>query len=107
MNNVEGSWEAGVDGAKPGTIMLATPKVGTTYRQEFLLGEAEDAASVFGLNRTVTVRYGTFKGCLETEEFTPLSPGSLEHKFYAPGIGLVLELDPETGERLELVQILH
>ena len=32
--STEGSWEAGVDGAKPGIIMKATPKVGDSYRQE-------------------------------------------------------------------------
>ena len=37
----DGSWEAGVDGALPGIVMLADPKVSDTgYRQEFLAGEA-------------------------------------------------------------------
>ncbi|HEX6710212.1 MAG TPA: hypothetical protein VF068_07745 [Rubrobacter sp.] len=29
----EGSWEAGVDGAKPVILMQAVPKVGQTYRK--------------------------------------------------------------------------
>ena len=33
--STEGSWEAGVDGAQPGIIMLADPQVGDAYRQEF------------------------------------------------------------------------
>jgi hypothetical protein len=40
--STEGSWEAGVNGAKPGIIMKANPRVGDAYRQEFLKGEAED-----------------------------------------------------------------
>ncbi len=40
--STEGSWEAGVDGATPGIVMLATPKPGISYRQEFYEGEAED-----------------------------------------------------------------
>ena len=41
--STDGSWEAGVDGALPGIVMLADPKVSDTgYRQEFLAGEAED-----------------------------------------------------------------
>ena len=31
---IEGSWTAGMDGAKPGLVMLANPKVGDVYRQE-------------------------------------------------------------------------
>jgi hypothetical protein len=38
----------------------------------------------FALNKTVNVPFGSFKNCLETEEFTPLEPGVLDHKFYAP-----------------------
>src|SRR5215217_1970345 len=40
--STKGSWEAGVDGAKPGIIMQADPKVGQAYRQEYYKGEAED-----------------------------------------------------------------
>ena len=40
-----------------------------------------------------------------TEETTPLEPDLLEGKFYAPGVGLVLELDPATGDRTELISI--
>jgi hypothetical protein len=29
----------------------------------------------------------------------------VEFKFYCPGIGFVLELDPSTGERSELIAI--
>ena len=41
--------------------------------------------------------------CLQTLDFTPIEPDAVEHKFYAPGIGPILEVDPETGERLELI----
>jgi len=42
--STEGSWTGGVDGAKPGIIMEAHPAKGDFYRQEFLLGTAEDLA---------------------------------------------------------------
>jgi hypothetical protein len=32
-----------------------------------------------------------------------LEPGSVEHKYYAPGVGTILETDPEGEERVELV----
>jgi len=102
---VEGSWIAGEDGAHPGIVMEAMPQVGDVYRQEFLLGEAEDAATVLALDQAVDVPYGSFDGCAQTGDFSPLEPGTLEHKYYAPGIGLVLEVDPDSGERLELVDV--
>ncbi len=102
--SLSGSWKAGEDGAKPGIVMLAKPGVGDVYRQEFLIGEAEDVGGVLSLKQPVTVPYGSFKDCLQTEDYSPLSPGALEHKFYAQGVGLVLELDPESGERTELIE---
>ena len=46
-----GAWQAAVDGVKPGIVMEANPKVGDSYRQEFALGDAEDAATVKSLTR--------------------------------------------------------
>src|SRR5919109_412939 len=48
--STEGSWEAGVDGAEAGIIMLADPQVGDRYYQEFYRGEAEDQAKVLQLD---------------------------------------------------------
>ena len=60
---LEGSWKAGVDGAKPGIVMGADPEVGDFYRQEFLLGEAEDMGEVVSRgDETVTVPFGTYDG---------------------------------------------
>ena len=44
--STEGSWQAGVDGARAGIVMEAHPKVGDRYYQEFLRGQAEDQAQV-------------------------------------------------------------
>jgi len=90
--STEGSWEAGVDGAQPGIVMLADPLVGMKYRQEFAVGVAEDMAQVKSLKSEAEVPWGEFENCLETKEWTPLSPGGSERKLYAPGTGLVLEL---------------
>jgi hypothetical protein len=106
--STEGSWEAGVNGAMPGIIMEADPHVGDTYQQEFSPGVAEDMATVLALKKTVNVPFGTFKRCLETEEFTPLEPGAIDHKFYARGIGFIQSIAVKGGrERLELVAILR
>ncbi len=85
--STKGSWEAGVDGAKPGIIMPADPKVGQSYRQEYYPGEAMDMAKVLSLNASVTVPYGSFDRALETREWTPLQPGFSEKKYYVRGVG--------------------
>ena len=51
--STKGSWEAGVDGAKPGIVMPADPKVGQSYHQEYYPGEAMDMAKVLSLNTSV------------------------------------------------------
>ena len=106
--STEGSWQAGVNGAQPGIVMEADPRVGDTYQQEFSAGIAEDMATVLALNKTVNVPFGSFSNCLETEEFSPLEPGAIEHKFYARGVGFVQSVALRGGrERLELVTILQ
>ncbi len=85
--STKGSWEAGVDGAKPGIIMPADPKVGEIYRQEYYPGEAMDMAKVLNLDASVTVPYGSFDHALETREWTPLQPGFSERKYYVRGVG--------------------
>jgi len=106
--STEGSWEAGVNGAQPGIIMLAQPRTGDAYRQEFALDVAEDNAKVLGLKASVDVPYGSFNGCLQTMEWTPLDRGAREHKFYCSGVGLVLTVQPKGGHiRDELMSITH
>ena len=104
--STEGSWEAGVNGAQPGIVMPGDPQVGDIYYQEFSPGEAEDQAEVLSLSETLNISYGSFENCLKTREFTTLEPGSEENKYYAPGVGLLLEEEVIGGdERLELVEI--
>jgi hypothetical protein len=91
VSSTKGSWEAGVGGAQPGVVMLAQPTVGERYHQEFLRGEAEDIGTVVAIDEGVSVPYGSFDHVVVTEDTTPLEPQILEHKFYAPGIGVVLE----------------
>jgi hypothetical protein len=101
-----GSWEAGKDGAKAGVIMLANPQVGDQYKQEDSPGVVSDMAKVVSLTETATVEDGAFTNCLETTEWTPLEPGDRSHKFYARGVGNVLEVaSRQGGERVELISV--
>ena len=107
-----GSFVAGEKGALPGIIMPADPKVGDSYRQEYYKGEAEDMAEVISvdgsaLNDAVSTPYDSFsKDVLVTKDWNPLEPDILEHKYYAPGIGLIGETKV-TGpaEKLELIDL--
>lgn len=99
----EGSWQAGVDGALAGVAMPADPVTGLTYRQEYLQGQAEDGALVLSIGETVTVPLGTYDGLLMTRDFTTLDPEILEIKFFAKGVGPVLEVGVSGGtDRAEL-----
>ncbi|MCO4293333.1 hypothetical protein NF867_10690 [Solitalea sp. MAHUQ-68] len=98
-----GSWRSGVNGGTPGIVMLAKPKVGLSYRQEFSPDVAADQAKVLSLTATVKVPFGHFTNCLKTLDTTPLEPTVKEYKFYAKGVGSVLEVQDE--ERLELISV--
>jgi len=106
--STEGSWEAGVHGARAGIIMPAHPAPGQHYRQEFLQGEAEDEAEIVRRGVKVTVPYGSFHGCIETVEFTRLEPGIKEAKFYCPGVGLVKDRGVQgSDDRLVLEHVFN
>jgi hypothetical protein len=96
-----GSWEAGVDGAQPGVVVPADPRVGMTYRQESLPGEAEDRAAVLSVDEQAEVPAGHFDDVVLTKEFTPVSPDVLEYKLYAPGVGVVLAIGVSGGSDTE------
>jgi hypothetical protein len=99
-----GSWEAGVDGAQAGVIMLADPRAGDSYQQEYYAGEAEDQGEVLAVDvrvSTVARRYGDL---LQTADTTPLEPRLVEHKYYAHGVGVVYEETVRGGqEQVRLV----
>lgn len=99
----EGSWEAGVDGAKAGIVMLAAPKVGDAYQQEDRKGVAEDRASVLSLTAhqgRVPEKYGSL---LVISETTPLEPKLEERKYYARGVGSVYEETVKGGKEKVLL----
>jgi uncharacterized protein YuzE len=99
--STEGSWEAGVDGAQPGVVMPARPRVGELYRQEYYPGEAEDMAQTLSLTERIEVPTGAYDQVLMTKELTPLEPGVLEQKYYAAGVGLILVVHIRGGTGVE------
>lgn len=85
----DGSWEAFTDGAMPGIIMPGRILHGARYYQEVAPGVAEDRAEIYEYPEKVRTPAGDFHGCLKTEESTPLEPGNVSYKTYAPGVGLI------------------
>ena len=103
--DTEGSWKAGRERAKAGMLLPAAPEVGDVIRQEVSYGDAEDAIEIVSVTETESATGGACAGdCLMTRDFTPLDPEASEHKYYAPGIGLILEIDLESGDHVELIQ---
>ena len=101
-----GSWEAGIDGAKPGIVMKASPKIGDFYRQEYYVGEAEDTGEVLSLRETVSVPHDRMYYCLKIKDLNPLEPDVVEFKYYCPVIGgVALEEDLEDKEVVELIDV--
>jgi hypothetical protein len=101
-----GTWRSGVDGSSAGIIMLANPQPGDSYLQEFApdaaLGPALDFATVQSKRATVTTPARTFTNTLNTRDGSCVE-GGFQDKYYAPGVGLVLET--KGNQRLELVSI--
>ena len=108
VTSTAGTWMAGRDGARAGIIMQAHPRVGQTYHQEYAAGVAEDQATVLSRTETAKVPYGSFNQVLKTKDFTALEPKKVEEKYYARGVGSVLETLVKGGhERLVLVSVEH
>jgi hypothetical protein len=102
----EGSWEAGVKGAKAGIIMEAEPKVGDTYNQESAVGVAEDKGSIFSLDEKVCVPYGCFSNVLKTKDFSLIEPDFVENKYHAENTGEIKAISVKGESEVEtLVQI--
>src|SRR4051794_9603522 len=102
--STEGSFEAGVKGARPGVLIPGHPKVGLVGRQEFLKGEAEDHFRVLDLKASVSVPFFSTQKGLRTREWTPLERGTIDNKYYARGVGTVREIAVKGPvERLGLV----
>ncbi|MFL6028429.1 MAG: hypothetical protein ACJ74D_00150 [Gaiellaceae bacterium] len=104
----EGSWLAGIDGARAGIFMPAHPKAGTSFRQEYYKGQAEDHFQVLSVAANVITPYTASPRAILTKEWTPLEPDTLDHKLYVRGIGLVREETIRGGDELwELSDLLR
>lgn len=116
--SIEGSFKVGEERAKSGTAFLGAPITGAAYRQEWDPGNAEDNGKV------LSTHYG-YGNDPELDEFVPealaelmcsdddcvviadtssLDPDAFERKFYARGIGKFLEIKPDEGVAIPIVE---
>lgn len=88
--NQVGSWEAGINGAKPGIIMPGSFFLGARYFQYDAFGAAINVAENIGMGLVTDTPAGRFENCVrikETDGLKPDAPPSV--KTYAPGVGLI------------------
>jgi len=100
----DGSFKAGRDNDKGGILLPQVPVIGAVFRQELSVGNAEDIIEILavdGEENAIAASCNT--ACLVTRDFSPLDPEALENKYYVPGIGLIVEIDIESGDRVELI----
>jgi len=114
----DGSFKAGRNGDKPGIIFLASPEVGDVYVEEASLANAEDVTQVL----STTYAYGTGApeldelvppdlaalfcatgDCVVTKNYSLLEPGIFARKYYARGVGVFLEVEPDEAKAVRLV----
>jgi hypothetical protein len=104
----EGSWMAGVDGAVAGIIMPADPAPTDAYRQEFLVGHAEDQAWIVSNDEKLSGPIGSLTNVVRSYEWTQLEPDVVSLKLYGPNLGIVQEGDVAGGDEfLQLVRVRH
>jgi len=87
-----GAWRADKKGSKAGIIMPGTVLLGARHYQE-IAPNAMDRAEIIADDVTMKTPAGTFKNCIRVKETSPLEPGSICYKTYAPGIGLIQDED--------------
>lgn len=116
--SIDGSFKTGLEGAKSGTAFLGTPIVGQSYRQEWDAGNAEDTGRVLSisyaygqsatLDEFVPQALATLMcdaaDCVVIQDGSTLDPDAFERKYYARGVGKFLEVKPNRGVAIPLIE---
>jgi hypothetical protein len=79
--------------------MPAHPKIGDKFKSEDAPPITWEQDEVISLSETVTVPAGTFQNCIKIKEIA--SDGDTEYKLYAPGVGVVREMSPDSDVPLK------
>ncbi|HZP86581.1 MAG TPA: hypothetical protein VFB54_07150 [Burkholderiales bacterium] len=113
--SIDGSFKHDRNGDKGGILFPGRPQKGAAFLQEFSLGNAEDVVEILstsyklGADRTLDQNVPSALvallcpgDCVVTKEYSLLEPGQFALKYYARGIGVFLEVKPDTGETVQL-----
>ncbi|MGH7801418.1 MAG: hypothetical protein ACREOW_12470 [Thermodesulfobacteriota bacterium] len=115
--STDGQWKTGRDGIPSGAYILGSPRVGDAHRSEFAPGVAEDTVRYLSTSygygsdpeldqhvpRALIELFCANHDCWVSGENTGLEPGAFTRKYYAPGVGFILDVDADTGEVVQLV----
>ena len=97
-NPPDDAWLTGKDTPVPGVIIPAHPKLGDKFKSEDVSDKIDESDEVVAVGESTMVPAGTFENCLKIKE--TLADGSVEFKWYAPGVGVVRETLATGDERL-------
>jgi len=87
--NHDGSWRAGVGGARAGVNMPGLNLVGARYFQEIAPDVALDRAETVSVTESASTPAGNFTNVLKVKESSALERKSKSVKLYAPGVGMI------------------
>jgi hypothetical protein len=100
--NASDAWLAGVNGSKPGILMLADPQTGTPpYAEDTVPGIEAPTAQVAKTGQSQCVPFKCYKGVLVIEE-----EGS-EYKYFAPGVGQIKTEPRASGGKHEIENLIN
>ena len=90
--NHDGTWRAGINGARPGIIMPASPQVGQSFFQESAPDVAIDMSRVDAIGLSVDLAGQTYDNVVRLMDSNPIDGqegcDEEEEKLFVPGIGL-------------------
>lgn len=114
--SIEGSFKVEREEARPGMFFPGLLNVGDVFRQEFLPGTAEDVGEVVSINYSFGMdpeldefvpedlaNLLCHSDCAVIAETNPLEPEVFELKYFAPGIGFFLGVNPVEEEIVQLI----
>jgi len=112
FKGAEDTWIAGLEGAKPGVLMRADPRPGTSSYLQGLAPEIEfqDRAKVSKSGLRTCVPVQCYDDVLLIDEWNPLEPeDGHQLKYFANGVGNVRvgAVDDPEAEKLVLAKIIH
>ena len=111
LSGAPSTWIPGLDGARAGVMMQATPRPSKTTYSQGLAPKIDfaDRARIRTASARTCVPTGCYRNVLVTEERSPDEPKARQIKYYAPGVGNVrVGFEGEgQNESLVLIELEH